>query len=122
VAITWSFVNAPTTATVGVPFQLTAQVNVTNDVPLMVAVVDTTFTPALATGCTATTGIVTIQNTIIPSGATVFLSRSWMVTCSTAGLKDFGMTITTALDPLLPAVDPDPSDNTASGSDNTQVN
>ena len=122
IEITSLFVNSPTNATVGMAFTLTAQVNIRNNGPTMAALVDTTFTPSLAPDCTATTGAITVQDAMIPNGSSVFMSRSWMVTCMTAGLQPFEMTVTSVLDPAVQAIDPNPSNNTAVGGDSTQVN
>jgi hypothetical protein len=115
-------VNGTVTASVGVPFQLTGQANVRNNAPFLAAVVDTTFTPSLPAGCTATTGVVTVQNTLLPSSSSAFLSRSWMVTCTQAGLLTFGMSATTMLDPVIMAVDDNMANNTRGATANIQVN
>jgi hypothetical protein len=115
-------VNGAATASVGVPFQLTGQANVRNNAPFLAAIVDTTFTPTLPAGCTATTSVVTVENTLLPSGASAFLSRSWMVTCAQPGLQTFGMNATSGLDPAMPAVDDNPANNTLSASRDIQVN
>ena len=115
-------VNGAATASVGIPFQITGQAIVRNNAPSLLAIVDTTFTPSLPAACTATTGIVTVENTLIPSGASTFLSRSWMVTCTETGLKTFGMSATGALDPTVPAIDDNPANNTRTASRDIQVN
>jgi hypothetical protein len=122
VEVTSLFVNVPASAATGVPFQLTAQMNVRNNGPVMAAVVDTTFAPTLAAGCSASTGAMTVQNTLVPLGSTVFISRSWMVTCASTGPKTFDTTVSSILDVMIPAVDPNLANNTMSGSDSIQVN
>jgi hypothetical protein len=107
---------------VGIPFQLTGQVNVRNNDPSLAAIVDTTFTPSLPAGCTATTGVVTVQNTSLPSGSSAFISRSWMVTCTEPGLKTLGMSATSLLDPAVPAIDDNTANNTGVASRDIQVN
>ena len=114
--------NGASTGSVGVPFQLTGQANVRNNAPSLAAIIDTTFTPTLPVGCTATTGIVTVQNTAIPAGASASLSRSWMITCTQAGLQTFGMSATSALDPVVLAVDDNMANNTRVTSRDIQVN
>lgn len=113
---------APVEALAGVPLQLTAQTFVRNNGPVSPAIVDTTFTPTLPSDCSATSGVMTVQNSVIPSGTSTFLSRSWMVTCVSPGVKAFEMTVMSVLDPLIPAVDPDPGNNTMSVNGSTQVN
>ena len=114
--------NGTTTASVGIPFQLTGQASVRNNSPSLAAYVDTTFTPTLPAGCTATTGVVTVQNTLLPSSGSAFLSRSWMVTCTQPGLQTFGMSATSVLDPMFPATDGNLANNTGVASRDIQVN
>jgi hypothetical protein len=116
------FVNAPANATAGIPFQVTGQVSVRNNGPQTPGVVDTTFTPSLPASCAATTGAITVQNTIIGVGSTMFISRSWMVTCTVPGPATFDIGVTSLLDAAMPVMDPDLSNNTGSGSDTTQIN
>jgi hypothetical protein len=115
-------INGANTAVVNMPFLLTGQIIVRNNAPFLAAIVDTTFTPSLPAGCTATTGVVTVQNSLIPSGASTSLSRSWLVTCTETGLKTFGMSATSALDPLMPAIDDNLANNTGVASRDIQVN
>jgi len=110
------------TGSVGIPFQFTGQVNVRNNSPSLAAIVDTTFTPSLPAGCTATTGVVIVPNTSLPSGSSAFLSRSWMVTCTEPGLKTLGMSATSLLDPAVPAIDDNTANNTGVASRDVQVN
>jgi hypothetical protein len=116
------FVNAPANATAGVPFPLTGQVNVRNNGPSTGGVVDTTFTPSLPAGCSATTGAITVENTVIGVGSTIFISRSWMVTCTLPGPVTLDMAVTSLLDAAMPVVDPDLSNNSGSGNDTIQIN
>ena len=110
------------TASVGVTFQITGQASVRNNGPSLAAIVDTTYTPSLPAGCTATTGVGTVQNTPIPSGSSAFVSRSWMVTCTETGLKTFGMSATSVLDPTVPAIDGNMANNTGVASRDIQIN
>jgi hypothetical protein len=84
--------------------------------------VDTTFTPSLPVGCTATTGVGTVENTPLASGASALVSKSWMVTCTETGLKTFGMSATSALDPTVPAIDDNMANNTGVASRDIQIN
>jgi outer membrane biosynthesis protein TonB len=114
--------NGAAAGTVGIPFQLTGQANLRNNAPSLAAIVDTTFTPSLPAGCTATTGIATVPNTSMPPGSSAFLSRSWMVTCTETGLKTFGMSALSLLDPTVPAIDDNMANNTGVASRDIQVN
>ena len=115
-------VNSPADAGAGVQFVVTGGANIRNNGPVTPAIVDTTFTPALPPGCTATTGVKTAQNTTLPVNVNVFVSRSWMVTCAEAGFYTFTINVNIAIDAGQAIVDPDPSNNLMSGSDTTNVN
>ena len=45
-----------------------------------------------------------------------------MVTCTEAGLKTFGMSTTSVLDPLVPAIDDNMVNNTGVASRDIQIN
>jgi outer membrane biosynthesis protein TonB len=113
---------APATATVGLPFQVTGAAELRNNGPVAPAVVDTTFTPSLPAGCSATTGVIIVQNTTLVGSFISSLSRSWMVTCVQAGAQPINMNATTMLDPLQPAVDPNMANNTSDSGGVIQVN
>lgn len=118
-------VNAPASATAGVAFTLSASATVRNNTPTTPTtqvVVDTTFTPALPAGCTATTGVVTQQNTTLIGNLPTVISRAWNVTCATPGEYTFTMNASTVIDPAQTAVDPNPANNAGSGFDVTVVN
>jgi len=114
--------NGAATGLVTMPFQVTAQVNVQNNSPSLGAMVDTTFTPSLPVGCTATTGVGFVDNTALPFGSNAFLTKSWMVTCFETGLKTIGMSTTSLLDPAVPAIDDNMANNTRVGSRDIQIN
>ena len=112
---------APPTAIADVAFQVTAQATVRNNGPVTPAIADTTFTPALPAGCSATTGAVTVQNTALALGANAFLSRSWMVTCA-SGQVQLDMGVHSALDAGQLAIDPNLANNSMSASRSIVVN
>lgn len=114
-------VNSPSGAGAGVQFVLTGGADIRNNGPVTPAIVDTTFTPALPPGCTATTGVKTAQNTTLPANVNVFISRSWMVTCAEAGFYTFTINVNIGIDGGQAIVDPDPTNNLMSGSDTTNV-
>ena len=114
-------VNAPASAQTGVEFVLTAGSTIRNNGPSTPVIVDTTFTPVLPASCSATTGVKTVQNTSLPLAINVFVSRSWMVTCSEAGPHTFTVNVALAIDPAQPHVDPILTNNTGSASSFTEV-
>jgi len=115
-------VNSPANAGSGVAFTLTAGVTLRNNGPSTPVVVDTTFSPALPAGCTATTGVITQQNTTLLGNFTTVISKAWNVTCSTPGSYTFTMTVSAVIDPAQLLTDPNMANNAGSGSDTTQVN
>jgi len=100
---------------------LWSDLSVRNDGPITPTVIDTTFTPALPVGCTATTGVVTVQNTSLIGNFITAISRAWNVTCTAAGSQGFTVNGTAAIDPLQPVSDPNPANNSGSGSTSTVV-
>jgi hypothetical protein len=112
----------PPTATAAAAFLVTAQATVRNNGPLSPAVADTTFTPALPAGCTATTGAMTVENTTLALGVNAFFSRSWMVTCAQAGPVQLDMGVHSALDATQIAIDPNLSNNSKSATGSILVN
>jgi outer membrane biosynthesis protein TonB len=114
-------VNSPVNAIVGVPFVVSADVTVRNNGPVTPVVVDTTFTPVLPEGCTATTGVLTVQNTTLAGNFISAISVAWNVTCTAAGPQTFTVNVNTAIDPLQLATDPNLANNSASGSGGTVV-
>jgi hypothetical protein len=112
---------SPANGTAGVPFMVTAGSDISNNGPVSPVVVDTRFTPVLPAGCTATTGVKTVENTPLAMGMNTFVSRSWMVTCSVAGSHVFTFNVDVSIDPLQTAVDPNPANNSGSSSSTTNV-
>jgi hypothetical protein len=114
-------VSSPVNAIVGVPFVVSADASVRNNGPVAPVVVDITFTPVLPAGCTATTGVVAVQNTTLTGNLISSIGVSWNVTCTAAGPQTFTVNASAAIDPLQPATDPNPANNSASGSSSTVV-
>jgi hypothetical protein len=114
-------VNVPVGVTAGVPFMLSSDVSVRNNGPVTPTIVDTTFTPVLPAGCTATTGVFTVQNTTLIGNLITAISRAWTVTCTVPGTPTFTMNANSAIDPLQPVSDPNPANNGGSGSSSTVV-
>ena len=115
-------VNLPPAVTAGVPFMLWSDVSIRNNGPITPTVVDTTFTPVLPAGCTATTGVFIVQNTTLVGNFITAISRAWSVTCTLPGTPAFTMNANAAIDPLQPMSDPNPANNGGSGSSSTLVN
>jgi hypothetical protein len=115
-------VNVPASVTAGLPFMLWSDVSIRNNGPVTPTVVDTTFTPVLPAGCTATTGLFTAQNTTLIGNFITVISRAWTVTCTLPGTPAFTMNANVAIDPLQLVSDPNPANNGGSGSTSTVVN
>jgi outer membrane biosynthesis protein TonB len=114
-------VNSPAAAQTGVEFVLTVGTTIINNGSAASVIVDTTLTPTLPASCSATTGINSVQNTTLPLAINVFVSRSWMVTCSEAGPQTFTVDVDVAIDAAQPHVDPNPANNAGSASSITEV-
>ncbi len=114
-------VSSPADAIAGVSFMMSADASVRNNGPVTPVVVDTTFVPVLPSGCTATTGAVTVQNTTLMGNLITTISRIWTVTCTIPGSKGFTVTGTALIDPLQPVSDPNPANNSGSGSSATII-
>jgi hypothetical protein len=115
------FVNSPVNAIAGIPFLMSAAADVRNNGPATPVVVDTTFAPILPAGCTATTGVITVQNTTLTGNFISNIGVAWNVTCTAAGPQTFTVNANAAIDPLQPATDPNAANNSASGSSSTVV-
>ena len=94
-----------------------------NDGPAPSVVVDSTFSVAAPADCSVTPAApVTVQNTVMPVNVGVSISRLWNVICTQAGPHSFTVDASVAIDPLQTVSDPDPSNNSGSGSASTQIN
>jgi outer membrane biosynthesis protein TonB len=114
-------VNSPAAEQTGVEFVLTAGTTIINNGSAASVIVDTTFTPTLPASCSATTGINSVQNTTLPLAINVFVSRSWMVTCSDVGSHTFTVNVSVAIDATQPQIDPILANNIGSASSITEV-
>jgi hypothetical protein len=115
------FVISPSNGTAGVPFMITAGSDIFNNGPVTPAIVDTRFTPVLPPSCSSTTGVRTIENTPLAAGMNVFVSRSWMVTCSAPGSHVFGFNVDITIDSSQVFADPNPANNSGSSSSSTSI-
>jgi len=108
---------------VSVPFLLTAGVSVHNNGPDGDVIVDTTFNLALPGDCTATSGTTAVvTNRSAPMSVPVFVSRAWNVACAQAGPHQFTVDASVAISAGQALSDPNPANNSGSGSGTTQVN
>ena len=110
------FVNSPATASVGVPFIVSASADLMNNGPA-----NTLFMPTLPPDCSATFGAVTVEDSSAPMSTTVSISRSWTVTCGQAGDHMFRFDVSVAIDPAQALTDPNPANNSGMGSASTHT-
>lgn len=107
----------------GVGFQVRSGATLRNGGPAQAILADLTFNFTAPGDCTVTPGaMVVVQDTNLPLNVNTFVSRSWTATCSLAGPHVFDVTASAAPDPVQGGTDPNPADNSASGSGTTQVN
>ena len=115
-------VTAPAAAAPGVPFQVSATVSTHNNGPEPSAIVDVMFSLALPADCTATTATTTtVLGRTVPIGVPVSVNKTWNVTCMQAGRHQFPVTGTVMMTVGQSFGDPDPSNNSATGSGVTTV-
>ncbi len=115
-------VRAPDSATVGTEFAVRTSVSLRNDGPVASVLVDTTTDFVAPADCSVSPASpVTVEDTSLPIDVSVSVGRSWLVSCAQAGMHTFSADATVAIDPSQPVTDPDPSDNSGSGSDATDV-
>jgi hypothetical protein len=59
-------------------------------------------------------GPVTVEDSSLPEGVGVYISRGWIVTCVEPGTHEVTANVSVAIDPAQSVGDPDPSNNTGS--------
>ena len=85
--------------------------------------VDTTLTLNLPPDCTITNGTTAVvPNRSAPASVAVSVSRAWNVTCLQTGAHQFTLDTSVVISPGQAFSDPNPSNNSGSGSGSTQVN
>jgi hypothetical protein len=115
-------VRAPDGAAIGEEFVVRVSAGLRNFGPVDSVLVDTTFEFAAGPDCSISpVGSVVVEDAVLPEDTGVSITRSWLVTCSQAGAADLTADVTVAIDPAETAVDPDPTNNSGSGSDTTQI-
>jgi hypothetical protein len=122
VRVDFASASAPDGAEAGTSFSLRGGARLVNAGPTASVVVDLTFTVSAPPDCDIVpAGPVVVQDVTLPADTNVFVGRSWTVTCWEAGDHTFTVTAVVAIDPLDPATDPDPANNSASADDHTVI-
>ncbi len=115
-------VSAPDNALVGEEFLVLVGASLLNIGPADPVLVDTTFALSTAPNCLVSpAGPVSVEDTSMPVGVSVYISRAWWVTCLDPGSATLTAEVAVAIDSAQSAADPDPSNNTGSGDDTTQI-
>jgi hypothetical protein len=108
-------VSTPVTASSEGQFAIRVGVSLLNAGPADTALVDTTFTFTLPSVCSVSpAGPVTVEDSSLPEGVGVFISRGWIVTCLQPGAHEVTANVSVAIDPAQSVSDPDPSNNMGS--------
>ena len=115
-------VTAPDDAFVGDEFLVLVGASLLNLGPADTVLVDTTFALSPASSCAVSpAGPVTVEDSSLPLGVSVYISRAWLVTCLEPGSVTFTADVVVAIDSAQSEADPDSSNNTGSGDDTTQI-
>ena len=115
-------VSAPVNAPAGEQFLVTVGASLLNVGPADAVLIDTTFVLSPTSDCVVSpAGPVTVEDTSMPVGVNVYISRAWWVTCLDPGSATLAANVVVAIDPSESEVDPDPSNNAGSGDDTTQI-
>jgi RNA polymerase sigma factor (sigma-70 family) len=115
-------VRSPASALAGEVFEVFASADLLYGGPTEVVLADTTFAFAAPPDCSVSPGApVTWGDTSLPRSVDVSIARGWEVSCVTAGVHDFVVDVTVAIDPSEPVTDPDPIDNSNSGMSATEI-
>lgn len=108
-------VSTPVMASSEGQFVITIGVSLLNAGPADTALVDTTFTFTVPSVCSVSpAGAVTVEDSSLPEGVGVFISRGWIVTCLEPGAHEVTANVSVAIDPGQSVGDPDPSNNMGS--------
>ncbi len=100
----------------GVPFLLIAGTDVRNNGPLSDTMGDVTMILTLPADCsTDTSPTMLVPGTDFPLNTGIFVTGGWNVTCLQAGPHNFGITASVAPSDVS-VTDPNPANNSASGS------
>ncbi len=115
-------VESPDRTALGEAFDVFASAGLINNGPAETVLADTTFGFRAPGDCLASPEApVTHQDTSLPRNVGVWITRGWQVTCDRAGGHDFTVNVTVAIDASESVTDPDPLDNTNSGTRRTEI-
>ncbi len=96
-------------------FEIRVGVNLLNAGPADTALVDTTFTFAVPSVCSVSpAGAVTVEDSWLPEGVGVYISRGWIVTCLEPDAHEVTSNVSVAIDAAQPLTDPDTGNNVGS--------
>ncbi len=116
-------VTAPATATRGIAFLVTGSAALHNNGPDGPVNGDVTFTIHLPADCMASSlTTVVVLNRTLSMSVPVSLARSWNVTCTLASDHQFVIDAAVAISAGQVFSDPNPANNSGSGSGSTQIN
>lgn len=116
-------VSAPPSGTVGAAFLVTGAASLHNNGPVSSVNADVTFTLNLPVDCLASSATtVTVLNRTLSMSVPVSVARSWNVTCTLPGAHVFVIEASVAFSVGQTVTDPNPANNSDSGSGTTQVN
>ena len=116
-------VTAPATAIRGGAFLVTGNADLHNNGPDGPVNVDVTFTIQLPADCTASSATtVVVPNRTLSMSVPVAVGRSWNVTCLLSGDHQFIIDASAAITLGQTLTDPNPANNSGSGSASTPVN
>jgi hypothetical protein len=111
------------TATAGVAFLVAGMVGLHNNGPDGPVNVDTTLTIHLPADCTITNGATAlVPNRSAPVSVGISVSRAWNVTCALPGAHQFTIDASVVISVGQTLTDPNPANNSNSGSGSAQVN
>jgi hypothetical protein len=114
-------VTSPVSVAAGVSFSVNGSANLLNGGPINNVPAAITFTLSGAPGCTFNRAPAIVNNSGLAMGVSIVASRRWTVTCATPGDHQFTLNVSIAPTGMYAGSDPDPSNNSGSGSDTTTV-
>jgi hypothetical protein len=114
-------VNAPATASTGVPFNVTVTTTLHNNGPITPANVDSTIGLTVPGDCSRSPAGSQVEgDTSLAASTSIQVVKTWSVTCNTQSNHQFNGSASTSLD-LLHVSDPNSGNNSGGGSASTNV-
>jgi hypothetical protein len=108
-------VRTPTALSLDGQFVVRVGASLLNAGPADTALVDTTFGFDVPSACSVSPEYpLTVEDSSLPEGVGVYISRGWIVTCLEPGVHQVTANVTVAMDTAQSMSDPDPSNNTGS--------